>query len=130
MTISVALYAPSAYWSLTPKQKSDICNGCGTKGLVGAVVPDSLWGLDITEACHIHDYMYAIGECIEDKYEADRVFLNNMLRMIDALDSWFLVRWLRTRAAVKYYHAVRDFGGPAFWAGKNDVANLGAFVAP
>jgi hypothetical protein len=129
MTIKIALYAPETYWKLAPHQKKKICNGCGTKGLVGAVVPDSLWGMDITEACNIHDYMYATGETIDEKYEADRVFLNNMLRMIDGAKSWWPVRFMRSRAAVKYYYAVRDLGGPAFWSGKNPIENLGALVA-
>ena len=117
------LWAPAEYWDLTPAQKKEICNGCGTKGIVGYVVPDSLWGLCITEACNIHDYMYEAGETIEEKYEADRVFLNNMLRLVDTSIVWPL-RVLRTRAAVKYYYAVRDCGGPAYWAGKNNPENL------
>jgi hypothetical protein len=55
----------------------------------------------------------------EDKEEADRVFLWNMLRIIHARTSSRILTWLRRRRAYKYYLAVKHFGGPAFWAGKN-----------
>jgi hypothetical protein len=113
------LFAPAEYWALDPQQRADVCNGCGTKGLCGYVIPDTIWGLCITPACNIHDYMYEAGWYIEDKEEADRVFLNNMLRIIDAETRFDWLKRLRSRRARVYYEAVRLFGGPAFWAGKN-----------
>lgn len=116
------LFAPSHYWRLQPWEKREICNGCGTKGLGGILVPDTLYGVSIEEACNIHDYMYHVGRTIEDKKLADRVFLNNMLRLIECRKyPWWLrwLRWLRCQRAMKYYQAVRDFGGPAFWKCKN-----------
>jgi hypothetical protein len=118
------LYAPESYWKLTPEQKSSIVNGCGPGKVLGILVPDSLWGLNITEVCNIHDYCYAMGESIKDKNEADRIFLNNMLRVIDAAQSCWLLRVLRARRAQTYYNAVRDFGGPFFWKGKNKLSEM------
>lgn len=118
------LFAPADYRQATAEQKRDICNGCGTKGLGGLITPDTLYGLSINAACDIHDWMYVFGRTIADKEEADRVFLNNMLRIIEA-KSGLLLRWLRRRRAMTYYSAVRDFGGPAFWAGKNAPEELG-----
>jgi hypothetical protein len=118
------LFAPEAYWKLTPEQKANIVNGCGPGRFGSMIVPDSLWGLSIKEACNIHDYMFAVGETNEDRDEADRVFLNNMLRLIDAAGGWWAVKALRRQAAVKYYRAVADFGGPAFWSGKNKPSEL------
>jgi hypothetical protein len=112
------LYAPPEYWTLNPAQRADLCNSCGTKGLCGIVVPDTFYGLSVTRACDIHDYMYAVGETIEDKIKADLTFLNNMLRIIEANTRFYLLKTLRRRRALKYYEAVRDFGGPAFWSGK------------
>lgn len=111
------LFAPESYWLLNPVQKSDICNGCGSKDSKFDFVPDSIYWLSICEACDIHDYMYAIGLTLEDKREADRVFLNNMLRQIEVGNKW--LRPLRRRRALKYYEAVTMFGGPSFWRGKN-----------
>ncbi len=118
------LYAPKTYWRLTPTAKALICNGCGTSGWKGRLVPGHLLWLSIKEACDIHDFMYHVGVTLADKEEADRVFLNNMLRIVEAESVWFLKR-IRRHMAVDYYGAVRDFGGPAFWDGKNDSECMG-----
>lgn len=119
----VTLYAPEQYWRLDPEVKAAMTNGCGTGGWKSAVIPDTLWFLSIREACDIHDYMYRIGTTLEDKAEADRVFLNNMLRLIEQ-GSKFMAP-LRRRRALKYYEAVHCFGGPAFWSGKNPDSSAG-----
>ena len=119
------LFAPPEYWQLTDEQRKDICNGCGTKGFCGYLVPDNLWGLDITEACNIHDYMYHIGQTIADKELADRVFLNNMIRLIDAGTRWNWLKRRRVREAKVYHYFVVEFGGPAFWADKNQPEEMG-----
>jgi hypothetical protein len=121
--VKVTLYAPAEYWGLTPEQRADITNGCGPGRFGSRVISDSLWGLDITEACNIHDFSYHIGWTIADKASADRAFLNNMLRIIDAAGGWWPIVALRRHAAVTYYRAVADFGGPAFWKGKNPAIN-------
>jgi len=110
------LFAPEGYWKLTPEEKEKIVNGAGPKGY-GWLVPDTIWGLSITEAANIHDFCYAVGTTIDDKIEADRIFMNNMVRLISA-GKWWL-KGLRMRRARKYYLAVKHFGGPAFWSGKN-----------
>ena len=117
------LYAPTEYWNLSAKDKARLCNGCGTKGLGGLLVPDTLYGLSIESACNIHDYQYHRGSTIEDKHEADRTFLNNMIRIIEA-KSGILLRWIRRYRAMSYYTAVRDFGGPAFWSKKNSSRTI------
>jgi hypothetical protein len=118
------LFAPPDFWRLSAIAKKKICNGCGTKGLCGYLIPDTIWGLKITAACDIHDFMYAVGKTLKDKEEADRVFFNNMLRLIDKGSPW--LKWLRRRRAKTYYDAVCLLGGPAFWAGKNKGEELGA----
>ena len=114
------LFAPTGYYGLTPKEKKEICNGAGPKGK-GWIIPDTMWGLSIKEAANIHDYMYHVGKTIEDKESADRSFLNNMLRVIDNKKGFFhsVLRHLRHARAKEYYNAVKYFGGPAFWSGKN-----------
>jgi hypothetical protein len=122
---TVALYAPEAYWTLDHAVRQAITNGCGTKGWLGRLVPDHIYGLRVTSACNIHDYMYAVGETEEDKCEADKVLLNNLLRIIDANTSFWLLRKLRYNRALVYYRAVQRFGGPAFWNDKNPRENIG-----
>lgn len=67
--------------------------------------------------------MYHVGQTVADKEEADRVFLNNLLRLIEAGSGW--LKMLRRRRALDYYQAVVAFGGPAYWAGKNSPTEEG-----
>ena len=106
------LFEPSGYTALSADEKSEICNGCGSKGL-GWLVPNTIYGLNITDCCNIHDYMYSQGATLKDKEYADRIFLNNLVRKIDDNNKWF--RFLRRRRALKMYWAVDTFGEAAFW---------------
>lgn len=120
----VWLYAPELYLTLPAAERKKLVNGCGPGGWKIDLVPDTLWGLDISEACNIHDFMYTVGVDLAAKEEADRVFLNNMLRLIDARGSMRWLKTLRRMRARKYYEAVVHFGGPAYWHGKNPQVNL------
>ena len=119
------LFAPPSYNEACPEVRA-IINGCGTAGWKGKLVPDTIWGLSITPSCDRHDWMYACGSTLADKEEADRVFLNNILRQIEAQDSWWIIQRFRRNRAWEYFEAVDHFGGPAFWAGKNPAVNLAA----
>jgi hypothetical protein len=121
--MKVELYAPQSYWIASPWQRHIVANGCGPKGL-GWIIPNWLWGCDITPACNIHDWMYHYGLTLADKEEADRVFLNNMIRIINIRTKWSWLRKLRLDKAYTYYEAVARFGGPAFWKGLNDPQKL------
>ena len=107
------LFEPEGYKALTAAEKAKICNGCGSKGLGGWLVPDTVWGLNITDCCNIHDFMYSQGTTLKDKEYADRIFLNNLVRVIDSGSK--LLRWLRRRRALKMHWAVDKFGEAAFW---------------
>ena len=119
-TSPVKLFAPADYIKASKRVRAKAVNGCGTSGWKGALVPETIYGLLITAVCNIHDWMYLRGETLADKEEADRVFLNNLLRLIDSGTRWGWLKVLRRRRALKYFHAVRIAGGPAFWDGKND----------
>ena len=96
-------------------------NGCGS-GWSVHLVPDDWLFFDFTIPCSIHDEMYSIGTTLSDKDEADRVFLNNMLREAD--DTTWIARGIARRMAYGYYKAVAKYGGPAYWAGKNEVTQV------
>jgi len=116
------LYAPEEYWITPEETRRKIVNGCGTSGWKGQLVPNTLLGVSITSPCDIHDWMYWAGKADEaSREEADRVFLNNMLRVVEVAPSNWLTRAIRRRMALHYYEAVRDFGAPHFWAGKNSI---------
>ncbi|OHD24621.1 MAG: hypothetical protein A2Y38_16740 [Spirochaetes bacterium GWB1_59_5] len=118
------LFAPASYVTAGRQTRGLVVNGCGPEGWKGALVPETMYGLDVAPACNIHDWMYVAGQTLADKEEADRVFLNNLLRLIVAADGPAWLRWLRRRRARTYYEAVSHFGGPAFWSGKNPDTQL------
>lgn len=118
----MTLYATSGY-----KPKQD-CNGCGS-GWNAKLVPDTIYGMSITDVCCIHDYGYEIGKTIEDKEREDRSFLNNLLRKIDINPKWYYPKRLARVRAYEYYLVVKHFGGVAFWEGKNEDCNTFTYDA-
>ena len=112
--------APQSFVDFGAVELTSLCNGCGSSQAKFDFVPDSIYGLKIYPACHIHDFQYAVGKTIEDKREADRRFLNNMLRLIEADTNKIrkFIKFLMRRRALKYYEAVNAFGGTAFWGNK------------
>jgi hypothetical protein len=121
--------APFEYWIASDLEKSYICNGCGTRGWKGKLVPETIWGLNISEACNIHDWMYHFGDITNldvsnskvkylDKIRADNVFLANMYRAINNGTKWRWLRRLRRNRAKIYYNSVVKFGKEAFERGK------------
>lgn len=116
---ATGLIAPAAYIATSEAEKKKICNGCGTAGWKGSIVPDTIWGLSITEACWIHDWMYYYGVTAADKFRADIIFLLNMLHLISK-GSGFLKLPRRYRATT-YYSAVVDLGESAFLSGKEGI---------
>lgn len=107
------LYAPEGY------ERAKNCS-CGSGRWIINPVPDTVWGLSIKEACCIHDYMYLVGVDQKDKEKADRVFLENMLKIIATNTKYGWLKWLRNRRAYLYFVAVHRFGGPNYWDGKNE----------
>lgn len=92
-----------------------ICNGCGASGS-WLRPPSKIWGTSIIEACIIHDHGYYIGSTYDDKKEADKNFLDNMLILIDKRSRWYKPTKLQRWRAKRYYQAVRYYGGAAFRA--------------
>jgi len=103
--------------------KLDKCDGCGS-GWNAKLVPDTIFGMSITDCCCPHDYDYFIGMTIEDKQAADRRLKNNIYRKISHDTKWwrnnrFIKSLMRHRARV-YYEAVKEFGAEAFWHDKKN----------
>lgn len=115
----MSLYAPESYTRASVEVRLAVVNGCGPGGWKFDLIPDTIWFLDVSAACNIHDWMYQAGATIADKDEADRVLLNNLLRLIETAGGLWIIRRLRRNRAWVYYQAVARFGGPAFWSGKN-----------
>lgn len=125
------LYAPKVYgnqpywfWEGPPEIREW---GCGPgKGIGDRIVPDHLLGLSIKIACSIHDHMYFWGVTKDDKEMADRVFLQNMNRLIKAKGG--LLKPARYLLAITYYNAVSHFGTTSFWNKKHEEDLIGVYV--
>ena len=116
------IYAPITYWELSPEEKKEICNGCGAKD--GLKVPDTFWGLNMEEACNIHDYMYSTGKTHYDKLFADAMFRLNLTVIIDAKETFKdkLLSIFRHYRAGTYYIAVAKYGNSSFWKDKERLS--------
>ena len=111
------LLMPVAFRVAPPAVRARICNGAGPSGW-GWIVPDTIWGLSITLAADIHDWMYTLGQTEADRRQADLVFFHNMITLINARRTSGFMRTLRELRAIGYYLAVSWFGRWAFWKGK------------
>lgn len=110
------MVVPESYINATDEERAAVCNGCGTAGWKGKLVPDTIWGLPVRPACQVHDWMYHLGRTEQDKDEADMVFMRNLIRLINAHGGWLAP--IRRYRATTYYNAVAEAGGAAFWDGK------------
>jgi hypothetical protein len=95
--------------------------GCGPGGLGDILVPDKMYGLDVSDACRIHDWYYRFyGDNSEGgRREADEILKNNLLRIVRKKSKSRILRWLRTRRCRTYYGFVRFAGGPAYYSERN-----------
>jgi len=123
----VVLYAEPECWRFR-RQRPDAWEsfGCGPgDGIGDRLVPDTMYGLNVSEACRVHDWYYRFyPEDTEDaRAMADRIFRNNLLRIVRAKTENPILRWLRERRCVAYYLAVRWRGGPAYHNDRNQSKN-------
>ena len=92
-------------------------NGCGRDGAEGFFVPDTIYGMDVSMVCRVHDWMYIDAaeksrrhkdqaKLTEAEHFADGVFACNFVSVINAKSGNRLMRWLRLRRAYKYIDAV------------------------
>lgn len=112
------LVAPRTYLSASQEEKSKYTNGAGAYGCAW-LVPDTMFGLNVSEAANIHDWMYCEGTEFEQKLMADRIFLFNLISIIDSNTTkvflfGFILRMLRRKRAFIYYLAVVLLGWRAF----------------
>jgi hypothetical protein len=119
----VLLQAPDEYWMLSEECKNSKGWDCGPGKTGSKFVPDTLYGLNVKEACRIHDCMYMLGITERDKEIADETFLENMIAIINK-KSIFMLKGIRRYRATTYYSAVCDFGAGSFWKDKNKTAGV------
>jgi hypothetical protein len=101
------LIAPLSYWQAKDDKLDDQINGCGPSYLPSWIVPDSLFGIRVTESCNIHDWMYYKALSNSDFEKADEIFLKNLNRQIDSNKS--VLNIARRALSYIYFSAVRVY---------------------
>ena len=100
------LLIPMSMSGVSVGRIKDVTNGCGREGVENMIVPDTIWGLDISPVCRIHDWMYTDAECADDENDADAVFAANMVEFIKQRSANWFMTWIRLRRAYTYVDAV------------------------
>jgi len=109
----VYLKAPLSY--VVPEKIGDCC-GAG-EGWGEMLVPETILGLRISAACHIHDHSWEVAT-EEDFDQTNEMFLHNIMAIIRAKSANGLMRWLRNYRATTYYNSVQEVGRGIFFAMK------------
>ncbi len=100
------LDAPKEYWKLTKEERDRLLNKCGPDGPLNSIIPNHLMGVDISESCNIHGYMYSIAKTKKDLDAANSIFLSNIKREIGNKKQTLLY-FIRVGIGYIYYSAVR-----------------------
>ena len=100
------LLAPLTMVRVPMSDIMDATNGCGREGIEERLIPDTIWGLDISPVCRVHDWMYADADTAEEENYADAIFGANLISLIKQKTSSRILQWLRLRRAYKYVDAV------------------------
>ena len=120
--MKVQLYAHPDCWLFSVEHEEDFESfGCGPGGTGDWLVPDTIYGLNVSMACKIHDWYYRFWpeDSEEARAKADRIFKNNMLRIVRAKTSNRLLLRVRKIRCNTYYLMVRKFGAGAFYEDRN-----------
>lgn len=96
------------YRDLTNKQKSELTNGCGVKGM-GFTPPQFFF----KASCNQHDFYYWRGGKASDRKYADKAFYSAMKDDARASKDIFTLAWYMV-AATAYYCVVR-IGGKKYF---------------
>ena len=90
------------------------CCGAGDWG--DRIVPDNLWGLNISPACWIHDQMFTMAPANWSAFHhANSVFLHNLNAINESKSGNIFIKKMRQIRAIEYYTAVDTLGAVAFW---------------
>ena len=100
------LLTPLSMLRLNMDAIMEMTNGCGREGIEGRIVPDTIWGLDISPVCRVHDYMYMHAETLAEENYSDAIFGANLISLIQQKTKFAPLKWLRLRRAYKYIDAV------------------------
>jgi len=99
------------YWR--PKYSGSYC-GAG-QGFGDKIVPETAWGLYLTLACYVHDYMWDASTYSRHDFEQSNiVFFQNNVTIITKVSRSEVLKHIRLYRAVTMYDAVDSLGWPIF----------------
>lgn len=104
------LLATNGYKRLNREAVLTIVNGCGPEGFKFKL--DKVLGVNLFEACAIHDYDYFIGGTAKDRKRADLYFIINCMILTLEHDSWH--NTYRLIGCCVFYGFVRVLGRKHF----------------
>jgi hypothetical protein len=105
----LGLQAPDSFWATPSTDMVGKVGGCGPGVMGDRLVPDTVYGICITNACLIHDWSYRFIETTQDQVVADMMFLHNMLVIIHKKSKSKILLFFRKLRVFKYYLAVSVF---------------------
>ena len=89
---------------------------CGAGKMGDYLVPDTVWGVNISPACWVHDQMYDLSPPTWGGFHySNAVFFHNIAAIIQAKSSTTFARNLRLARASMYLLAVSTAGAGIFW---------------
>ncbi len=116
------LFADIECWEFKRAHPEEFASyGCGPGKIGDWLVPDTVYGLSIRDACRIHDWdtRHGSGVSKEHRKLCDVRFKDNMFIIVKAgTDNWFLLRVRLTRCRF-YFWMVRSCGKNAYWGERN-----------
>jgi hypothetical protein len=119
---------PQSWLDATDQEKKDYANGCGGGWkskphlyqrifykFLNKAIPDTIWGLNITEICNWHDFDFTFLEKTEENFiQANKDFYHNLKKKINDESVWFL-RKVRLKRAKKMDFLVNLLGREWFF---------------
>ena len=118
----VLLIVPESYHAPEQALKDfPACCGAG-EGIGNGLIPERMYGLLISAACHIHDYCWKIAEATwADFHQSNYLFFINLKAIIKAKSANVIMRWLRYARATTYSGTVDTVGALIFRKIKGDI---------
>ena len=131
-------------WYMDIPEVERLKGKCGAGSGIGEkIVPETIWGMRYTDVCQIHDMEYSpewnpeiqkalMIDNAQNKEitlnairgNADRRFLDNILKKINWYSANTFMKWLRRRRAYTSYDIVAVVGRSVFWNGIREYENL------
>ena len=115
------LAAPKSFWDSTDSIRKNLTGGCGSGRIGDFFVPDRIYCLKITAACIIHDWCFLVWNSKEGFIQANNLFKNNIIRIIQQTKSNRIIKKLRFQRSRLYYQAVKYFGEPSYFDSHLDL---------